>query len=280
MSRPGLALVVLVVMWSPGAAVASRASTGVGPDGTYTVVTYKAASGEANRLRVTGGGGWVVFDDPGASAIAAGAGCTSTSARRVVCRARGQLPDVFVTLGDGDDHASVDAHDDDGGSPAFEVAFAGGAGDDVLRSADTFTDFSGGPGNDTIVPGEFDNEIVCGAGADRVVRPRGYENIGRDCEAFSWAPATLRFVRTHAGVRVRVDAAKSVCSVDVRLYDGDGRRVAAGVVVRGQRAATLRTTETGRAFLQEPHALAIITARATTCGDTRAHRFTTFRLEV
>ena len=137
------AAALTLVPASASAAVAGRSSV----DGETLV--YSADPGEANRLTVSREGDRVVFDDPGATAISPGNGCTSVSATRVTCDApSGGF--TAVELGDGDDQATTAG---DLGEFAGQIGLDGEQGNDTLRGTADSNFLDGGPGEDTLDAG-------------------------------------------------------------------------------------------------------------------------------
>ena len=119
--------------------------TGGGP----SVVTLRAASGEANDIDISGTNP-TVFRDAGAPLIA-GTGCQGRPDGSVSCP--GEV--VYVEVGDGDDR--VVAHE--------PISIFGGPGDDVLIGGD---DMQGGPGRDQLTGTDGDDRLDGGPGTDTI----------------------------------------------------------------------------------------------------------------
>ncbi len=118
----------------------------------YKRLEYRAAPGEANRLRLRFDGKMVVGVDQ--AGIDPGAGCEradeggTTSVRCPFRASDVNRAILVVTVGDQDD--TVDVHTDPDSRP-LGGEFFGGAGDDVLRSDDGASDFRGGDGDDRLI---------------------------------------------------------------------------------------------------------------------------------
>jgi Ca2+-binding RTX toxin-like protein len=136
------------------------------------VVTYVAAAGEANRVRVARAGGDVTIADAGAL-IAASDGCRSLSAHEAACPAGGEppIPGFSAQLGDGAD----------------TLAVAGTLG--------SLTRVDGGEGDDALTGGVDDDTLDGGTGADRLDGGGGSD--------------TLSFASRSAGVTVDLAAGRS-----------------------------------------------------------------------
>jgi hypothetical protein len=143
------------------APTASHAAT-IGPAtiGGVDSVSYVAAPGEANQLVVQPGpGGTVSFVDPSATIAPLDATCVSVSAHEAQCAAA-LVPALNLSLGDGDDSATVDVN-----TPGV---LSGDSGNDVLTGGDGDESLRGGDGDD-VLEGRGGADLLSGeAGRDRV----------------------------------------------------------------------------------------------------------------
>ena len=142
---------LLALVCAPAASAAVAGTSAVDGGGLF----YAADLGEANRLTISGAGGMIVFEDPGAT-IMAGDTCTNETPNRVRCA---HQEFVLATLEDEDDVATTDA------SLAqlprtFFVGLDGGTGSDTLRAGPAGTNLTGGPGTDVLEGGPITNAIV------------------------------------------------------------------------------------------------------------------------
>jgi hypothetical protein len=157
-SPPRLSLGLLGALAAPAA---THAAT-IGPatiDGVDSV-SYVADPGEANRLVVQPGpGGTVSFVDPGATIVPLGATCVSISAHEAQ-RAAGLVPALNLSLGDGDDSATVDAN-----KPGV---LSGDTGNDVL---------TGGDGDEALLGGDGDDVLEGRGGADLLSGEAGHDRV-------------------------------------------------------------------------------------------------------
>jgi RTX calcium-binding nonapeptide repeat (4 copies) len=186
-----VALAALTLAAGAFAATAKLEEEEIPEGGTFPVLRYTAAPGEANRitLDVAADGGSATVGDLGA-AITSGAGCSSVTAQLVRCVvAAGQRLESFVVeLGDGDDGAAGTALTLSSGR------LDGGAGTDLLDSRG-FTGggsllLMGGAGEDTLTGGAAGEDLFGGGGADRLSGGPGDDRLdgsgelagGRDVE--------------------------------------------------------------------------------------------------
>jgi Ca2+-binding RTX toxin-like protein len=145
-------------------------------------VTFRAAAGERNELRVAPDPNGVRIVDPGAP-VQTGDFCTATSPNEVSCgppapeglvvtaftgdRADTALAGLGILfLGDGPDHGIAEG-----------ATIDGGRGDDRLISATGGNLLSGGPGNDHLSGAEADDTLAGEAGRDLVVGLGGADRI-------------------------------------------------------------------------------------------------------
>ncbi len=157
-------------------------------------VTFTAAPGERNDLRLAVRGGRVVLEDRGAPLVA-GRGCARLDERHVGCRIvphRDAYAEFNVligaTLGDEPDRARIEAVRIPG-APNGVVQVAGGAGDDRLSagSGEMGTrvgraKLDGGDGNDLLRGSRFADTLVGGAGADVLTGHGGDDVLTGDGE--------------------------------------------------------------------------------------------------
>jgi Ca2+-binding RTX toxin-like protein len=127
-------------------------------DGTLTI---EAAAGETNVVTVGRTQGVIRVRDTGPPPVA-GAGCTSQGANTVECAfAASAQPPVEISLGDGDDRATINAN--------LSVLIDGGDGNDALDADGVYLQASlhGGVGDDTLIGGPGMLDILDGGlGAD------------------------------------------------------------------------------------------------------------------
>ena len=192
-ARRAAAVLTLAVL-TAGGADAAHAGTASGRPAQFT-----AAPGERNALTVDAGtGGGVQFSDAGAP-IGLGLWCVPLPPGQALCDPDGdaRVTDgggVRVTLGDGDDRATVRWLPGTGVHPGT-ITVTGGAGDDRLEgSADGVLRFDGGDGDDALVTGTAaDVQLLGGAGSDLM------ESTLVCCSIASYAD------HDGAGVRVTLD---------------------------------------------------------------------------
>jgi hypothetical protein len=160
-ARPAKGRLALGLLGALAAPAATHAAT-LGPATIDSVdyVSYVAAPGEANRLVVQPGpAGTVSFVDPAATINPLDATCVSISAHEAQCAA-GLVPALDISLGDGDDSATVDVN-----KPGL---LSGDAGNDVLTGGDGAESLLGGDGDD-VLNGRGGADLLTGqAGRDRV----------------------------------------------------------------------------------------------------------------
>lgn len=160
---PLLGLVVLLALPTSSAAAAtagvSRTEGGQGSESFFfDAVSYRAAPGERNQLRVSlereGAFERVVLRDAGAI-VAPGEGCSSIGAHAVRCEGEfGEMPAV-ASLGDGGDTARLGA----------AARVDGGRGDDTLVGSRARDLLDGGLGTDSVIGGEG-RDSLSDAGGD------------------------------------------------------------------------------------------------------------------
>ncbi|HEX8103491.1 MAG TPA: hypothetical protein VF533_12815 [Solirubrobacteraceae bacterium] len=165
----------------PAAATAGTVSV---KDGT---VTFTAAPGEANDLRVSQTSEGFAFADFGAP-ITASAGCAPAGASKATCTV--ETGRVVARLGDGDDKGAATAGD-------FGVRIDGEGGADAIRSVTTNADLRGGPGDDDITCEGRSCAMLGGIGADWM---RGYTE-----PEYPGGDGSVSYRDHTAGVRVTVD---------------------------------------------------------------------------
>jgi hypothetical protein len=142
-------------------------------------LNFKAAGGEANRVRFDVKAKKVTVTDPGAR-IHAGRGCASVSAHRAVCRT---TQDEFyyynVALRDRNDRASFVQRK--GGELAIP-AVTGGPGNDVIRAGTIkrYGFLTGGKGNDRLTGTKDGDQITGGPGRDVLVGGKGDDQFRTD----------------------------------------------------------------------------------------------------
>lgn len=254
------ALIAMLVM---------AAGTGLQPTAIASTVkrdlalTYTAAAGERNDLRIDRVAGGYVFTDPGAR-IVPQAGCASMGPRAVRCTDAGNLG-IEVRVGDLDDrvraHAGVSLTA--GGGPGNDVLI-GGSGRDGLYGDAGNDRLYGGPGDDVIGPGAGFDLISCGRGREEVVNPGSGDFVEPSCERLtrfvgdgdfdaSWRPYPLSVNRSRAVFEVAclVSDFPQPCggSISLRAVGRRSRllgRVRFPVRERAARRVAVALTETGR----------------------------------
>src|SRR4051794_26090600 len=188
MGRPILVVLALLALPATAQAAAARlyVDPGEGRTPASSILVYKAAAGEANRLTVTLDDGTFNLDD--AVPITPGAHCSRPVAAdptRVRCTGA-EDGDAEIALGDGDDQARVPSGEifatidaGPGDDRVHGQSVSGGAGEDRIYGFG----LDGGPGNDIEVaddaPGHgatFD-EGAAADGADLLVGSAGQDQI-------------------------------------------------------------------------------------------------------
>lgn len=185
------ALTALALPAAASAATASVEEGTIPEGGTFPVLRYTAAPGEANRVTVNiaPDGRSATVGDLGA-AITPGTGCSSVSPGLVRCDVPSgrSITEFVIELGDGDDRAAGMA------PPQNSVRVDGGAGNDMLDSAGFASGggvlLAGGAGNDALSGGAANEDLVGGGGADRLSGGPGDDRLdgsgetagGRDVE--------------------------------------------------------------------------------------------------
>lgn len=264
-----LLLLLAVVPTTASAATASLTGESVS-DGcpeceTYFFVqtmVFVAAPGERNDLTVTSDGDAILATDAGAP-ITPGEGCVAVTAGSVRCQAtaaqlaaadepakKPQESRVDVSLGDGDDRATValtslvkdpvalpSVVHGGAGNDALSVgaqslaatSLNGDAGDDTLRGAGRDDSLSGGEGADTLSGAGGEDALDGGPGTDHLDGGAGDDTLqlslggdvydggaGEDTLNFDGAPKTVP-----ATVDLRVDSAPTGTASFPRVEDID-----------------------------------------------------------
>jgi hemolysin type calcium-binding protein len=179
--------VLLVAAPAAGAATVSGRQTD-----EYLEVTYAAAPGERNELRVLAHEVGVRF--AGSAPLVAGDHCFAVNDRDVRCGPPGPVGLVVrARTGDGDDFVfariahvaleriSLGRGDDHGRGNGLLM---GGPGKDDLRVVQGAAGFRGGRGEDVLVGGRFRDGLYGGPGPDLLVGGRRFDELdggaGRD----------------------------------------------------------------------------------------------------
>jgi Ca2+-binding RTX toxin-like protein len=231
MAAPSNARWIVMVASALVLAVAPRASAATAWVDEGGVVRYVADPGEVND--VTYGDGHPVFRDAGAN-IEPGLGCSMQPEGGVLCSPDRLYPELWISLGDGDDTLTDDYSDfervtveaGDGAdqiavNPQFAVVF-GESGNDVIRaSGNSLTGRqSGGEGNDTItIYNAAEGSIEGGAGDDTL--SGGTETSGGDGDDTIDIPCGVAFGGGGADELTGPDPLNEV-SCAVELYGDDG----------------------------------------------------------
>lgn len=202
--RRGLGLTVLLAAMAVAPA-AHAADVGLRAGG---LATYSAAAGEVNSPTFTETASGLVVEDPTAPLAAPDGGCeVSADKHMATCDAPDGIEGLDVTLGDGDDTATVNVT---GPQPADRDApqslrVEGGAGDDTLTGSDTTADMllgdagadtlrGRGDGDPEVDPGQYPypgypwegswtdkgNELHGGPGDDTLAGGAGEDGIDGD----------------------------------------------------------------------------------------------------
>ena len=180
-ARPAEGRLALAVSLGLLGALAAPAATHAATIGPATIdsvdsVSYVASPGEANRLVVQPGpGGTISFVDPGATIAPLDATCVSISAHEAQCAA-GLVPALNLSLGDGDDSATVNVNK--------RGVLSGDAGNDVL---------TGGDGDESLLGGDGDDVLEGRGGADLL---SGQDGRDRVTYAGRTAPVTVDLATT------------------------------------------------------------------------------------
>ena len=174
------------------AAPAAQAGT-VAADGSR--VTYRAATGEANRVTVTAARGSVAVRDAGAPVT----GCAPVTANEARCD--GEFRRASLSLGDGADRARVDG---------IVASITGGAGADRLTGGTGADTLTGSAGNDVLSGGAGDDLLLGDAGNDRLLGGAGRDELDGDLgnDSLTGGPAKDRFFGFIG--RDRIDAVDGV----------------------------------------------------------------------
>jgi RTX calcium-binding nonapeptide repeat (4 copies) len=135
------------------------------------VLTYSAASGEANNVSFAPYGYGVKVTDKAKLTI--GNGCAKVSKTTIACLA--PTAGISVALGDRDDRL------DASGLQVTSVTVDGGAGNDALVT---------GAGSDSLDGGAGADALACGAGTDAWAVDAA-DTVAADCEAAPSAPAPV-----------------------------------------------------------------------------------------
>ena len=220
-ARPATGRLALALSLSLGllGALAAPAATHAATLGPATIdsvdsVSYVAAAGEANRLVVQPGpAGTVSFVDPGATITPLDATCVTVSAHEARCDAA-LVPALNISLGDGDDSATVDVN-----KPGV---LSGDAGNDLLTGGDGAESLLGGDGDD-VLEGRGGADLLSGAaGRDRVTY------AGRT------APVTVDLTTTTTGQEGQAGEHDTVASDVERVIGGAGNDRIIGNVAANQ----------------------------------------------
>ena len=129
---------------------------GCPPPATVHSLSYAGAPGEVNTVTVERSSSAYTIRDATA-VVEAGSGCSASDEHTVVCGPASAIPSFDL----GDLADAIDA-----GRIGTGATYAGGAGDDVLRSADGRDVIDAGAGSDTIVAGGGDDTIRGGGGGN------------------------------------------------------------------------------------------------------------------
>jgi hypothetical protein len=244
----GAAVVILPGIWCPSALAGTATvehhvdyEVG-GPHGeTYEyisdTITYRAASGEQNDVKLTARDRSATIHDNGA-AVVAGRGCDQVTPHEAHCSG-GTDGAVFATayLGDGDDAAHlIGSPGADGTLGAYgALAAKGGPGNDTLigasskpyldggpgndsldaKSASSGSSMLGGPGDDTLVGGPGGDDATGGAGSDRLFGGPGDDTLQGDgsgatpasdhLDGGTGAFDTVQYIERSSGVNVDLE---------------------------------------------------------------------------
>ena len=123
-------------------------------------VRVKALDGEANRVTVSHAGPTITVTDAAAELVA-GKNGEQVAAREVRCAITEGDPRVDVSLGDGDDEATV--------LGALPAKLDGEGGNDVLTGGDAADTLQGGDGDDRLTGGAGADSLSGGSGLDGFV---------------------------------------------------------------------------------------------------------------
>lgn len=170
---------VLLVLALLAPAAAARAATvelrpgGVIDEEKVDLLEVAAAPGETNALNVTitrvgadeqGSPSLAMVHDDGATLTVTG-GCTAIDAHTVQCQTPNELGEVDVTLGDGDDAATMRSVSKD--QFIYNTVIDGGEGDDIVATGDG-GELKGGPGRDRLVGSSAYESMDGGPGDDEL----------------------------------------------------------------------------------------------------------------
>jgi hypothetical protein len=140
-----------------GVAPAHAATVTLDPETDPTFVSYRAAPGERNQLRIERAArAQLIFSDAGAN-VGAPPRCEKRDEHTVACPG-GAVVDV--ALRDGDDSATVEG--------AVQTHIHGGTGRDELRGGGETDDLYGDRGNDVLDGGGDSDSVFGGPGSDSV----------------------------------------------------------------------------------------------------------------
>lgn len=163
--------ILLALACSLAAPLTAEAGTATRGDGAASVVAYRAAPGELNRLEATlGEDAVVIVDTAGAEP---GAGCERpdpADATRVRCPFALDTDRLRIDLGDRDDLGTLSVAAVDR-SIEHNLEMAGGAGNDQLTGSDREDVLGGGPGADVVRAGEGFDTLFEGP------RPNGSDTL-------------------------------------------------------------------------------------------------------
>ena len=155
---------------------------------SYSVLRFKAAPGERNRLTIRRVKGGILFRDAGARIRPQG-GCRRAGRRAAVCRRGVDLRRVAIRLRGHADRLTVSsriyAYIDAEGGPGADrltagggrVGFSGGAGDDRVTGGPGSDYLAGDGGRDRLMGGNGRDHLEGGRGRDRLLGGRGNDAL-------------------------------------------------------------------------------------------------------
>jgi Ca2+-binding RTX toxin-like protein len=173
-------------------------------------LSYDAAPGEVNTVRVTVAPGGLVFPSgavtrvlvlDSTAPVVAGAGCTSVDAHTAQCVSDTVgMSSVEMTLGDRDDSVSLDA-------PLSRSTLYGGEGDDLLTGLESAPSIGG---SDVMQGGPGDDHLVGRGGDDRLDYFHSWEDStgvqsGRDTYEGGAGTDSLSYERRTGDLSVTLD---------------------------------------------------------------------------
>jgi hypothetical protein len=165
METRSAAAAVAALLILPASAPAATVAVVPGGDDAPTVLQYRAAAGEANKLdvKVAADGRSAEISDPGADSITTGANCTAQGAKKATCTAPAGAPkitDVDAELLDGNDTFDLAGANGDADGGAGNDTLRGGELSDVLRGGTGTDDLRGDGGSDTLSDGDVTGQSV------------------------------------------------------------------------------------------------------------------------